>query len=207
MVGALLVLAGCTEANSDAETSTTAWVSTSSSSSTSASSSSSSSSTIAPTTSVYTSPPSTLPPLPTTPPPTMPSVTYVKELAEAQARGVPGSEAALVVYSGCWGRTSDTHWGYYNYFDGTTVVELDGAVIKPGWVCLNPFQASPYSSLVHELGHKFFFEQSLWARMIDEYGNYQRPAECFARIWGATVFGAGGCTDADVARMRAEFGW
>lgn len=130
------------------------------------------------------------------------------DLARAQANGVPGSNGAVVVASGCWGRTDRTHWGYYNYLGtGSTVVEPDGAVVEPGWICLNPSQPSTYSSLVHELGHRWFWENGLWDRVAADYGSYQRASECFAAVWGATVFGSGGCPADQVAQMRAEFGW
>ena len=114
----------------------------------------------------------------------------------------------MVVASGCWGRTDRTHWGYYNYLGtGSTVVEPDGAVVEPGWICLNPSQPSTYSSLVHELGHRWFWENGLWDRVAADYGSYQRASECFAAVWGATVFGSGGCPSDQLAQMRAEFGW
>lgn len=87
------------------------------------------------------------------------------------------------------------------------MVERDGAVVEPGQVCLNPSQPSSIASLIHELGHKWFWENGLWDRANSEYRDYQRVAECFAAIWGATVFGAGGCPDDQQLQMRAEFGW
>jgi len=122
--------------------------------------------------------------------------------------GVPSAAAASVVFSGCWARSSRTHWGYYNYLGaGSVVVERDGAVVQPGQICLNPDQPSTISSLIHELGHKWFWENGLWDHVIANYGSYQRGAECFAAIWGATVFGSGGCPDDQQLQMRAEFGW
>lgn len=87
------------------------------------------------------------------------------------------------------------------------MVEPDGAFVQPGQICLNPDQPSTVSSLIHELGHKWFWENGLWDRVIANYGSYQRGAECFAAIWGATVFGAGGCPGEQQLQMRAEFGW
>ena len=87
------------------------------------------------------------------------------------------------------------------------MVEPDGAVVQPGQICLNPFQPSTFSTLLHELGHKWFWENGLWERMNENYGDYQRGAECFAAVWGATVFGAGGCPSEQQLQMRAEFGW
>ena len=108
------------------------------------------------------------------------------DLEHARAMGVPGSATASVEFSGCWGRTDSTHWGYYNYLGtGTAVIERDGVVVQPGQICVNPNQASPYSTLLHELGHKWVWENGLWDRIISEYGTYQRGAECFAAIWGA----------------------
>lgn len=134
--------------------------------------------------------------------------TPTSDLDRAIAAGVPSAASAVVAFSGCWGRTNSTHWGYYNFAGiGTTVIEPDGAVVQPGEVCLNPSQPSPYSSLLHELGHKFFWESGLWDRIIAEYGSYQRGAECFGTIWGATVFGTGGCPVDQELQMRAEFGW
>lgn len=154
----------------------------------------------------------------TTSPPETPTTTQVphdqtppaprSDLDRAIAAGVPSAANAVVVFSGCWGRTNSTHWGYYNYAGiGTAVIEPDGAVVQPGGVCLNPSQPSPYSSLLHELGHKYFWESGLWDRIMAEYGSYQRGAECFGAIWGATVFGTGGCPVDQQLQMKAEFGW
>lgn len=172
-------------------------------------------STTAPTT---TAPPAP-PPTTVTPDLSSPSEPSAADaLAVARARGVPDADHAQVVLSGCWGRTSSQHWGYYHWFDDPNpVVEPDGVVVDPGVICLNPSQRSPYSTLVHEMAHEWFWERSiagqltgdheLWYRTVAEYGDYQVVAECFAKIWGATVFGAGGCPAWAEAKMRAEFGW
>jgi len=204
LVVALGLAAGCGEsAGTSPEPDVSSTAEIASSSTTVAASTSTSTSTSPPTT---TAPATTFSPPPPPPPLLPPAPTSDLELARAM--GVPSAAAASVVFSGCWGRSSSTHWGYYNYLGaGSVVVERDGAVVQPGQICLNPDQPSTISSLIHELGHKWFWENGLWDRVIANYGSYQRGAECFAAIWGATVFGSGGCPDDQQLQMRAEFGW
>lgn len=129
------------------------------------------------------------------------------ELSRAIGAGVPNALGAEVIPSSCHGDGSSPHWGYYNNgAAGGTVFEPDGAIVVVGAVCLNPSQPDPYSSLVHELGHKWFWEGGTWESTASTFGGTERAAECFARIFGATVFGAGGCPDPLVGTMAALLG-
>jgi hypothetical protein len=125
--------------------------------------------------------------------------------SRVQAAGVPASVGATIVVSVCTGGTGGAHWGYYNNgATGGTVPESDGAVVPLGAVCINPSQPDVYSTLAHELGHKYFWEHGLWDYTTEHYGGSETAAECFAKIYGATVFGQGGCADDMARRMRVE---
>ena len=154
------------------------------------------------------------------PPPTAPPVTvgsppgnvalrpaFGDERARAIAAGTPGAFDTSVIASSCNGDGGRPHWGYFNNgAAGGTVFEPDGAVVPLGAVCLNPAQPDPYSSLVHELGHKWFWDNGTWDESAATFGSTERAAECFARVFGATVFGAGGCPDSLVGVMAAILG-
>jgi hypothetical protein len=122
--------------------------------------------------------------------------------------GVPSTSAPDVVFADCYGGTRNAHWGYFNNgAAGGPVSEPGGIVVPVGSICINPNQPDMLSGLIHEMGHKWFFETGRWAITIASYGNRETAAECFAKDWGATVFGSGGCSDADADRMRVQFGW
>ena len=129
------------------------------------------------------------------------------ELTRAAGAGVPGATDALVLASACRGDGGRSHWGYFNNgAAGGTVYEPDGAVVPVGAICLNPGQPDPYSSLIHELGHRWFWNSNLWITTATQFGSTERAAECFARVFGATVFGAGGCPDSMVPMMESDLG-
>jgi hypothetical protein len=126
----------------------------------------------------------------------------------ARAAGVPNANENTVILSVCAGGTNVSHWGYYNNgANGGAVPEPDGAVVPLGGLCINPSQPDVYSTVLHELGHKYFWEHNLWVFTKAHFGGSERAAECFAKAFGATVFGEGGCSDADAQRMRTMFGW
>jgi hypothetical protein len=128
-------------------------------------------------------------------------------LVRAQRSGVPNAEGNAVILSECAGGTSNAHWGYYNNGAlGGSISEPDGVVVPLGAVCINPAQPDVYSSLLHELGHKYFWENGLWESTKVQFGGSERAAECFAKVFGATVFGAGGCSDTDAQRMHTMLG-
>ena len=132
---------------------------------------------------------------------------FGEERARAIAAGTPGAVGTSVIASSCNGDGGRPHWGYFNNgAAGGTVFEPDGAVVPLGAVCLNPAQPDPYSSLVHELGHKWFWENGTWDSSAATFGSTERAAECFARAFGATVFGAGGCPDSLVGVMATMLG-
>jgi hypothetical protein len=128
-------------------------------------------------------------------------------LLQAQQAGVPASAGAVVVFAGCFGDTGRPHWGYFNNGAFGGPVDEAGVIVPLGGICLNPSQPDPYSSLIHELGHRYFWDNGLWDKTAASYGSRETAAECFARIFGATVFGSGGCSDAFAQRMRVEFAW
>jgi hypothetical protein len=128
-------------------------------------------------------------------------------LVRARRSGVPNAEGNAVVLSECAGGTSNAHWGYYNNGAlGGSISEPDGVIVPLGAVCINPAQPDVYSSLLHELGHKYFWEHGLWESTKSQFGGSERAAECFAKVFGATVFGEGGCSDTDAQRMRIMLG-
>jgi hypothetical protein len=143
-------------------------------------------------------------------PPTVvrPTESVSSLLRKVQAIGVPSTSAPDVVFADCYGGTRNAHWGYFNNgAAGGPVSEPGGIVVPVGSICINPNQPSMLSSLIHEMGHKWFSETGRWAATAASYGTRETAAECFAKDWGATVFGSGGCSDSDAARMRVEFGW
>ena len=128
-------------------------------------------------------------------------------LLQAQQAGVPASAGAVVVLAGCFGDAGRSHWGYFNNGAFGGPVNEGGVVVPLDAICLNPAQPDPYSSLLHELGHRYFWNNGLWGSTASAYGGRETAAECFAKIFGATVFGSGGCSDGDAQRMQSEFGW
>ena len=161
------------------------------------------------TTTVTPVPPSTTPPATAASPPAtvLAGSAFGDERARAIAAGTPGAVGTSVIASSCHGDGGRPHWGYFNNgAAGGTVFEPDGAVVPLGAVCLNPSQPDPYSSLVHELGHKWFWENGTWDSSAATFGSTERAAECFARVFGATVFGAGGCPDSLVGVMAEILG-
>ena len=128
-------------------------------------------------------------------------------LLQAQQAGVPASAGAVVVLAACFGDGGRPHWGYFNNGALGGPVDEGGVIVPLDAICLNPAQPDPYSSLLHELGHRYFWNNGLWGSTASAYGGRETAAECFARVFGATVFGSGGCSDEDAQRMRTEFLW
>lgn len=127
---------------------------------------------------------------------------FASEIERAVLDGVPAAAGVLVIASSCHGETNRAHWGYYNNgATGGTVVEPDGAAVPLGAICLNPNQPDVRSGLLHELGHKWFWDTGRWDESAATFGSTERAAECFARHFGATVFGAGGCPDRTLELM------
>jgi hypothetical protein len=123
----------------------------------------------------------------------------------ARRVGVPNAPGDTVAMSVCTGGTGMEHWGYFNNgANGGAVPEPDGAVVPLGALCINPVQPDVFSTVLHELGHKYFWDQGLWEYARTHFGGSETAAECFAKIYGATVFGEGGCPDALADRMRAQ---
>lgn len=128
--------------------------------------------------------------------------------ARAERAGVPNAKGNTIVLGVCAGGTGMSHWGYYNNgANGGAVPEPDGTVVPLGALCINPAQPDVYSTILHELGHRYFWEHGLWAFTGKRFGGTEQAAECFAEVFGATVFGEGGCSDADAQRMRVTFAW
>lgn len=124
---------------------------------------------------------------------------------EALAAQVPGGEGVILVLGGCYGTRAVPHWGYYNN-QRRTLVDPDGAVVPPDGICLNPDQPDVRSSLLHEVGHRYFAWSGRWSE-LEFWGGVETAAECYAAWWGARTFGAGGCPAGDAVRLAAAFGW
>jgi hypothetical protein len=123
----------------------------------------------------------------------------------ARRVGVPNAVGNTIVLSVCAGGTKMEHWGYFNNgANGGAVPEPDGAVVPLGALCINPAQPDVFSTVLHELGHKYFWDIGLWDYTRSHFGGSETAAECFAKIYGATVFGEGGCSDALADRMRTQ---
>lgn len=152
--------------------------------------------------------PSEAPPT-TTPPTTVDSSSEPDSaLARIRSNGIPSTGGPQVVLAGCYGGTSRAHWGYFNNgAAGGAVTEPGGIVVPLSAICINLAQPDVYSALVHEMGHKWFWETGQWASSSAAYGGREQAAECFAKIWGASYFGQGGCSDDIAARMQAQYGW
>lgn len=140
--------------------------------------------------------------------PLSPEVVLLGFMARARSEHVLGVEGAVVVLSSCPGGSGGaSHWGYYNNgAAGGEVREPDGVVVPVGAVCINPVQPDMYSNLLHNLGLKYLWEKGLWDSAGATFGGSERAAECFAAVFGATVFGEGGCSADDVQRMRILLG-
>jgi hypothetical protein len=147
------------------------------------------------------------PPPPRPPPPPSSEAVLSVAMSRVRSRNVLGYEGVTVLLSECTGDTGASHWGFYNNgANGGAITEPGGVVIPVGALCVNPVQPDIYSTLVHELGHKYFWEHNLWEFTKARFGGSERAAECFAAVFGATVFGEGGCSTDDVQSMRILLG-
>jgi hypothetical protein len=126
---------------------------------------------------------------------------------QAVAAGVPDAQGAVVVLSTCNGGTNVEHLGYYNNnaLNGP-ITEPDGAAVPVGAICINPQAPDIYSVLLANLGHKYFWEKGQWAQSKTDFGSAPRAGECFAKVFGATTFESGGCSDSDAQRLRVMLG-
>jgi hypothetical protein len=121
--------------------------------------------------------------------------------------GVPLAESAVIVASACYGDQGRSHWGYFNNGAlGGAISERDGVIVPLDAICLNPNQPDAYSSLLHEMGHRYFWHRGVWDSVAAEMGGLEHATECFAKAYGATTFGQGGCSDADVAHVMGWLG-
>lgn len=139
--------------------------------------------------------------------PLSPEILLFGSMNRAQSEHVLGADGAVVMISSCTGGTGVSHWGYYNNgAEGGEVREPDGVVVPVGALCINPVQPDMYSNLLHNLGLKYLWETGLWDSTKATFGGVHIAAECFAKVYGATVLGQGGCSDSDASRMRALMG-
>jgi hypothetical protein len=139
--------------------------------------------------------------------PLSPEVLLFGSMNRAKEEHVLGADGAVVVLSSCTGGSGVSHWGYYNNgAEGGEVHEPDGVVVPVGALCVNPAQPDIYSNLLHNLGLKYLWENGLWDSTKATFGGVHNAAECFAKVYGATVFGQGGCSDSDASRMRSLLG-
>jgi len=159
---------------------------------------------MAPTTPSTSEPPtsSTVPPEPD-----LPQSTFAGLVSRATDAGVPQAASAVVVASACFGDQGRSHWGYFNNGAlGGAITERDGAIVPLDAICLNPSQPDAYSSLLHELGHRYMWHRGVWDSAAAEMGSLEHATECFAKAYGAITFGQGGCSSADAAHLMAWLG-